>query len=134
VGTFRGGQIHKSAFSGSMILDGAWIELNEEDIVPTTGYKARYLIGYDPAQKRVIEFNANNFEPSMYSSEHGWEDHVLTMTSALSSDDKAPYAANRFVYSIMAPDNFTVDWQVSRTSALNWIEADHLACDRVPKR
>ena len=134
VGTFRGDKIHKSAFNGSLILGGTWIELNEEDLVPTTGYKARYLIGYDPAQKRVIEFNANNFGPSLYSSELGWQGNVLTMTSALSSDDKAPYAINRFVYSIITADNFTVDWQVSRTSAPNWIEADYLSCNRLPKR
>jgi hypothetical protein len=52
------------------------------------------------------------------------------MTSSVSDDAKAPYAANRFLYSIAAPDTFTVDWQVSKTPALNWVASDHLVCKR----
>jgi hypothetical protein len=55
---------------------------------------------------------------------------VLTMTSPVSDDPKAPYAANRFLYSITAPDTFTVEWQVSRTSTLQWTPGDRLVCKR----
>jgi hypothetical protein len=52
------------------------------------------------------------------------------MASPVSSDPKAPYAANRFVYSLSGADSFTVDWQVSKTAALEWVQADHLSCRR----
>jgi len=54
------------------------------------------------------------------------------MTSPITQDPKAPYAVNRFVYSLSGKDSFTVDWQVSKTSALQWVQADHLACRRNP--
>jgi hypothetical protein len=51
--------------------------------VPATGYVAKYLIGYDPEQKRLVEFDANNFEAATYVGDTGWQNQVLTMTSAL---------------------------------------------------
>ncbi|HEY4739369.1 MAG TPA: DUF1579 family protein [Candidatus Acidoferrales bacterium] len=129
-GTFRNAQVHKATFTGTTILGGKWLELTEQDIQPATGYLAKYLIGFDPQQKRLVEFDANNFGAAIYTSEDGWQDRVLTMTSSLSQDAKAPYAANRFRYYITAPDTFTVDWQISKTAELKWIEADHLACKR----
>jgi hypothetical protein len=77
-----------------------------------------------------VEFDANNFGAATYSSDEGWQNRALTMTSPVSQDAKAAYAANRFVYSIAGKDTFTVDWQISRTVPLNWIPADHLACKR----
>ena len=70
-----------SGFTGDVILGDKWIELTEHDIEPATGYLAKYLIGNDPQQKRIVEFDANNFAAAVYSSEEGWQDHVLTMTS-----------------------------------------------------
>jgi hypothetical protein len=52
------------------------------------------------------------------------------MTSPVSQDAKAAYAVNRFVYSIAGKDTFNVDWQISRTTSLNWVPADHLVCKR----
>lgn len=129
-GTFRGGQVHKSAYTGAIVLSGKWLRLEEQDQQPATHYVAEYLIGYDAQQKRLVEFDANNFSAAVYSSDEGWRNNVLTMTSPLSQDAKAPYAANRFVYSIQGPDSFAVDWQISRTAALDWIPSDHLACKR----
>lgn len=129
-GTFRNNQVHKSIYIGEAILGGKWLELSEQDTQPATGYLAKYLIGYDPQQKRLVEFDANNFGAATYSSEEGWQNGVLTMTSPISQDSKAPYAANRFVYSVTGMDSFTVDWQISRTATLNWVAADHLACKR----
>jgi hypothetical protein len=129
-GSFRGGKVHESAFAGDVILNGKWIELTEKDTVPATGYVAKYLIGYDPEQKRFIEFDANNFGAATYVSEAGWQDQVLTMTSPLSSDPKASYILNRFQYTIQAKDAFTVDWQISRTATPDWTPADHLDCKR----
>jgi hypothetical protein len=106
------------------------LELTEQDVEPATGYLAKYLIGYDPQQKRLIEFDANNFGAATYASADGWVNGVLTMTSAVSDDPKAPYAANRFLYSITPAGTFTMDWQVSKTSALKWTQGDHLACQR----
>ncbi|MGD0892732.1 MAG: hypothetical protein ABR923_14480 [Terracidiphilus sp.] len=129
-GSFGNGKTHKSTFSGSVILGGKWLELGEQDIEPHTGYLAKYLIGYDAQQKRLVEFDANNFGAATYGSADGWQNGVLTMTSPVSADAKALYAANRFVYSITAPDSFTVDWQVAKTVALNWVSGDHLVCKR----
>ena len=129
-GNFGNGKIHRSAFTGSVILGGKWIELSEQDIEPATGYLARYLIGYDPQQKRIIEFDANNFGAATYASKEGWQDHVLTMTSPLSQDTQAPYAANRFLYSITGKDEFTVDWQITKTGNSAWTPGDHLVCKR----
>lgn len=129
-GAFRNGQVHKSNFGGAVILDGKWLELTEQDVQPATGYVAKYLIGYDAQQKRLVEFDANNFSAATYSSEEGWHERVLTMTSAAAQDPKALYAVNRFVYSITGPDTFTVDWQISKTAAFEWIPSDHLACKR----
>jgi hypothetical protein len=129
-GTFRGGKVHKARFIGTVILAGKWLELNEQDTEPDTGYLAKYLIGYDPGQKQLVEFDANNFGAATYSSDQGWKTGVLTMTSPISSDPKASYAANRFTYSVTGVDSFTVDWQISKTQDLNWTQADHLACKR----
>jgi hypothetical protein len=129
-GSFGNGKTHRSTFTGSVILDGKWLELNEKDVEPATGYLAKYLIGYDAEQKRLVEFDANNFGAATYSSVEGWKDGVLTMTSPVVSDPGAPYAANRFIYSVVAKDSFTVDWQVSKSQALNWVSGDHLVCIR----
>lgn len=129
-GTFRNTKVHKAAFSGTLILDNKWLELTEQDVEPATGYLAKYLIGYDPQQKRLVEFDANNFGAAVYSSEEGWQNGTLTMTSPISDDSKASYAANRFLYSITGPNAFSVDWQISKTAKLSWTQADHLACRR----
>jgi hypothetical protein len=129
-GSFRNNQAHKSSYTGAVILDGKWIELTEQDRQPATGYIAKYLIGYDGQQKQLVEFDANNFGAAVYSSRDGWKDAILTMTSAVTNDPKASYAANRFLYSITGKDTFTVDWQISKTSAIDWIQSDHLACQR----
>lgn len=129
-GTFRGGKVHKARFTGAVILGGKWIELNEQDVEPETGYLAKYLIGYDPGQKHLLEFDANNFGAATYSSDQGWKNGTLTMVSAVSSDPKAPYAANRFIYSASGADSFTVDWEISKTQDLDWTQADHLVCKR----
>jgi hypothetical protein len=129
-GTFGNGKVHKSAFTGATILDGKWLELTEHDVQPETGYVAKYLIGYDSENVRLVEFDANNFGAATYFSEEGWKDRVLTMTSSISQNAKAPYAANRFLYSITGTDTFAMDWQISKTAELNWKQSDHLACKR----
>jgi hypothetical protein len=129
-GTFRNATVHKSVFTGTSILDGKWLELTEQDVQPATGYLAKYLIGYDPQKKRLVEFDANNFGAATYTSDQGWQNNVLTMTSPISQDSKAPYAANRFLYSITGTDAFTIDWQISKTTSLNWQQGDHLVCKR----
>jgi len=91
---------------------------------------AKYLIGYDPQQKRLAEFDVNNFGAAIYSSAEGWQGHALAMTSPVSEEGKPAYAANRFLYSTTGSDTFTVDWQVSKTAALEWVTADHLVCKR----
>lgn len=129
-GAFGNGKTHRSTYTGAVILGGKWLELGEQDIEPATGYLAKYLIGFDAQQKRLVEFDANNFSAATYSSSNGWQNGVLTMTSPVSEDTKAPYAANRFVYSITGTDSFTVDWQIEKTAASNWITSDHLVCKR----
>jgi hypothetical protein len=129
-GTFGNKTVHKSVFTGSSILGGKWLELTEQDTQPATGYLAKYLIGYDPQEKHLVEFDANNFGAAVYSSDLGWQANVLTMTSPISQDAKAKYVANRFLYSVTGQDTFTVDWQISRTANLQWQQADHLACKR----
>ncbi len=105
-------------------------ELTEIDVLPSTGYTAKYLIGVDPEHKRVVEYDANNFGAAVYTSSDGWQGAVLTMTSEVSKNGQAPYAVNRFVYSIVDQDTFTVDWQISKTPEAQWTTADHLACKR----
>lgn len=112
-----------------MVLDNKWLELIEKDVEPATGYVAKYLIGYDPQQKSLVEFDANNFGAAVYASAEGWQNHRLTMSSAV-IETGHPYAANRFLYTTSAPDSFTVDWQISKTAALEWVTADHLVCKR----
>ncbi len=76
---------------------GAWdCRRHIRDVEPATGYVAKYLIGYDPQLKRLVEFDANNFGAATYSSARGWVNGVLTMNSPVSEDPKASYAANRF--------------------------------------
>jgi hypothetical protein len=129
-GTFRNNQVHKSIFTGSVILGGKWLELTEQDTQPATGYLAKYLIGYDSQQKHLVEFDANNFGAATYVSDTGWQNQVLTMTSALSSNPKAAYVLNRFQYAIQGKDAFIVDWQIRKTATPGWIPADHLVCKR----
>jgi hypothetical protein len=129
-GAFGNKQVHQSMYAGTVILAGKWLELSEADLQPASGYVAKYLIGYDSEHKRLVEFDANNFGAAMYTSEEGWQKNTLTMTSAISQDPKAPYVANRFVYTVTANDTFTVDWQISRKTPLEWISSDHLSCTR----
>jgi hypothetical protein len=129
-GTFRSNAVHKSIFSGASIVADKWLELAEQDVQPATGYTAKYLIGYDSAAKHLVEFDANNFGAAVYTSDEGWRNNVLTMTSGISQDPKASYAANRFLYSITGADSFTVEWQISKTADLNWQRGDFLACKR----
>jgi hypothetical protein len=83
-GTFRNNKVYKAVFTGSLILGDKWLELTEQDVEPATGYLAKYLIGYDSEQKHLVEFDANNFGAATYSSEEGWQNHVLAMTSPIS--------------------------------------------------
>jgi hypothetical protein len=128
-GAFGNGRVHRSTFTGAVVLADKWLQLTEQDVEPK-GYLATYLIGDDAGQTQLVEFDANNFGAATYSSANGWKGGVLTMTSPVSADPKSPYAANRFVYSITGSDTFTVDWQISKTATLAWIGADHLACKR----
>lgn len=128
-GAFMNGKVHRSTFTGAVVLADKWLELTEQDVEPK-GYVATYLIGYDAGQAQLVEFDANNFGAATYSSANGWKGGVLTMTSPVSADPKSSYAANRFIYSITGADTFTVDWQISKTAALAWIGADHLVCKR----
>lgn len=133
-GVFRRNQVHKAVFSGAVILEGKWLELTEKDVEPATGYVAKYLIGYDPLQKQLVEFDANNFGAATYSSSRGWQDHTLIMTSAVSAEGNSPYVANRFLYTTSDSGTFNVDWQISKTAELEWETADHLTCKRQPPK
>jgi hypothetical protein len=128
-GAFGNGKVHRSTFAGTVVLDGKWLELSETDVEPATGYVAKYLIGYDVQQKRLIEFDANNFGAATYSSNDGWFNNVLTMTSPITTQDSS-YAANRFLYTVEDANTFTVDWQISKTANLKWLPSDHLVCHR----
>jgi hypothetical protein len=121
---------HKATFTGAVVIGDKWLELSEQDVEPATGYVAKYLIGYDSQQKRLVEFDANNFGAAMYTSDDGWQNRILTMTSAVDTTGKGGFAINRFVYSIEGPATFTVDWQISKTAAANWTTSDHLTCKR----
>ncbi len=129
-GQFSSEKVHKALFTGAEVLARKWLELTEEDREPKTGYVAKYLIGYDPQQRRLVEFDANNFGAAIYSSTEGWKANTLTMTSPVLDDRNAPYAANRFLYSITDENTFTVDWQISKSAQLNWQQRDHLTCSR----
>ena len=83
-GTFRNNKVHKAVFTGALILGNKWLELSDQDVEPATGYLAKYLIGHDSEQKHLVEFDANNFGAATYSSEEGWQNHVLAMTSPIS--------------------------------------------------
>ena len=107
--------------------------MTEGDVEPATGYVAKYLIGYDAQARRLVEFDANNFGAATYTSDAGWQNGTLTMVSPVSNDIKAPYAANRFLYTVTAPDTFMIEWQVSKTIDLTWATADRLVCQRQKK-
>ncbi|HEY7405606.1 MAG TPA: hypothetical protein VIB39_18930 [Candidatus Angelobacter sp.] len=126
----QGTRVHKATFTGAVVIGGKWLELSEQDVEPATGYVAKYLIGYDSQQKRLVEYDANNFGASVYTSNEGWQNHVLTMTSPVDQTGQSSIAANRFVYTIVGAEAFTVDWQISKAAALNWTPADHLRCER----
>ncbi len=129
-GNFRNGKVHRASFTGSMILSGKWLELTETDLEPATRYVAKYLIGYDSQGGHLIEFDANTFGAATYSSTDGWRHGVLTMESHASLSVKAPYVANRFVYTIGGAKTFTVDWQIQKTAEDSWVTSDHLLCER----
>jgi hypothetical protein len=129
-GAFGNKRIHRSTFEMHTPLASTWLELDERDIEPATNYQAKYLIGYDASTHHMIEFDANNFGAAVYTSESGWVKGQLIMTSPLSTDPKAPYIANRFVYTILSADSFSVDWQITRAQPNVWLPADHLLCKR----
>jgi len=125
-------RIHKATFTGAVVIGGKWLELSEQDVEPATGYVAKYLIGYESQQNRLVEFDANNFGAAVYTSNEGWQNRALTMTSMVDETGKGSFAANRFVYTIVGADTFAVDWQISKTAVLKWTTSDHLTCKRRP--
>jgi hypothetical protein len=129
-GSFRNGNVHRSTFKGSVILDGKWLELSEQDVEPATGYVAKYLIGYHPQQKQLVEFDANNFGAATYTSEQGWKNGLLTMTSSVNQDTRASYITDRFLYSVTDGDTFAVNWQIKKSAASEWAPADQQICRR----
>ena len=131
-GAFANGRTHRASFTGTLILGGKWLQLNETDIEPATGYLAQYLLGFDPQSKRLVEFDANNFGAATYTSDTGWLNGALTVTSPVTEAPGQPYAANRFLYTVVGNDEFHVDWQVSKTATLDWHPGDHLVCKRTP--
>ena len=60
-GSFRAGKPHEAVFTGAVVLGAKWIELDEVDTVPATGYTGKYLIGFDPEHSRLVEFDGNSF-------------------------------------------------------------------------
>lgn len=132
-GAFASGKVHRSTFDGAVVIGGKWLELSEADVEPATGYVAKYLIGYDAQQRRLIEFDANNFGAATYSSNDGWFNQVLTMTSPITTESSS-YVANRFLYTVEDANTFTVDWQISKTSNLKWLPSDHLVCHREARK
>lgn len=126
-GHFHSGRVHRSTYTGSVILGGTWLQLAETDIEPTTGYTALYLLGFDAQRRRDVMFDASNAGAATYASAEGWHAGVLT----LSSDDAgegAPYRFNRFVYRLLEPSGFSVTWQVRRTPGAEWLTGDELTC------
>ncbi|GEB36658.1 hypothetical protein GLI01_06930 [Gluconacetobacter liquefaciens] len=126
-GHFHSGRVHRSTYTGSVILDGAWLQLAETDIEPASGYTALYLLGFDAQRRRDIMFDANNAGAAVYASPEGWYAGVLV----LSSDDAgegAPYRFNRFIYRLLEPSGFSVTWQVKKTPDAEWVTGDELAC------
>ncbi len=113
-GSFRGGRPHESTYAAAPILNGTWLELTEHDTVPATGYDAKYLIGYDSDRKRLVEFDANTFAAATYTSGAGWTHGSLTMTSEPTANAVAPYALNRFRYSIPSAGLLVIDWEISK--------------------
>lgn len=130
-GTFRGGRPHESTYAVSPVLNRTWLELTEHDTLPATGYDAKYLIGYDPDHRRLIEYDANTFGAATYTSVTGWTDGSLTMTSEPAPNTSLPYALNRFHYSVPAAGSLVIDWEISKYADTPvWITADHLMCSR----
>ena len=128
-GTFRGNMTHKANFTGSVAIDGRWLALTEIDVEPVTGYEATYLIGYDPAERGLLEFDANTFGAATYRSIQGWEADALIMESPESPSPKHSYVADRFVYLVAnLPHTFTVEWQLKAKHESPWVVADHLSC------
>ncbi len=134
-GSFQTGTTHRAIYQGEVILGGTWLQLTEEDIEPATKYMGRYLIGYDPQKKRIVEFDANTFGASVYSSDAGWHDRTLTLLSQVGADAGQPYALDRFVYRFDNPHSFTVTWETSKTEHDPvWTVSDRLSCSPVPAR
>ena len=128
VGAFRNNKTHRAFYTAHLVLDGKWLELTERDLEPATGYVAQYLIGYDPQQARMVEFDANNFGAAIYYSEKGWENGILTMTAPLDGLGKTPRLSDRFVYSITGAGIFQIEWQTKTPAASKWNVSDHLRC------
>ncbi|MBB2205271.1 hypothetical protein [Gluconacetobacter takamatsuzukensis] len=126
-GRFHSGRVHRSLYTGSVILGGAWLQLGETDVEPATGYAALYLLGFDPQRRRDVLFDANNAGAAVYSSQDGWHDGSLVMTSD-DAGEGAPYRFNRFVYTLLAPSGFSVTWQVRKTPDAEWATGDELVC------
>lgn len=126
--------MHKSVFEGRLAVGGAWLELDETDRVPSTGYVARYLIGYDVHGKRFVEFDASNVRANAYFSKDGWVGGALTMVSEPPDGPALPYARDRFVYTVKGTDRFLIDWQVVKPGASEWLAGDHLECVRALQR
>jgi hypothetical protein len=128
-GTFRGGKPHRANLTGSLAVGGKWLALTEVDVEPETGYEAAYFIGYDPAERGLVEFDANTFSAATYQSGQGWQAGVLIMESPESSMPGRSYVADRFVYSVTtASHSFSVDWEVKRQHESAWVMLDHLVC------
>jgi hypothetical protein len=130
-GAFQSGRLHRSHFEGNTILAGTWTELTEQDIEPATGFLGKYLIGYDPLKRVVVEYLASNLEAVISTSDDGWKGSELTLTSEEMHFPSVPYERTRTTLRVIDAKTFSLDWQIAK-SALNpkWVTGDHLTCKR----
>jgi hypothetical protein len=126
-GQFANGRAHVSNYAAKPVLDGKWLELTETDVDPASGYEAIYLIGFDPAQAALVEYDANTFASAVYTSADGWKDGQLVMTSPVHASGSR-IVQDRFVYQATRSGTFAIDWQVKTSADSDWKTSDHLQC------
>jgi len=122
-GTFgSNGKPISSTIAFSPTLEGAWLEMHQDDRPPNV-FHTHELWGYDKIAKDFTNFAFDNFGGVRRFTSPGWSGNQLIWTG----EPSAQLAQERFIFECAAGDKLVVTWQLRKGQG-DWIVGDKLTC------
>jgi hypothetical protein len=122
-GTFASnGKPISSTMAFSPTLEGAWVEMHQDDRPPNL-FHAHELWGFDKAAKEFTNFAFDNFGGVRKFTSPGWSGNQIIWTGEPSTQ----LAHERFIFERASSATLVVTWQVRRGEG-DWVLGDKLTC------